>query len=287
MVLVEVGCRDVAGYGLWVDSSGLFVTTNAGLSIYDLSEPTEPVLLGKVKGESVWFAVVVAGEKAYAGGEEGFVVLDVSDLTNPRIEGKHFDGGSVYNIWISGDLAFVADDTDGLEIIDVGDPAAPGKISQVPTGGSTHGVTVVGTTAYVTDVGNGLYVVDVSDPTEPAITKRVANTRGAWGVTVVGERLYVGTFGGVLVYDISSERDPALLQRLLESHETLGACIDGTRLIASRGPGVCALDISDLNAPQELAFFAIPGGCHGLRLAHGYVYTTRKHLHVLQLREPN
>ena len=51
--------------------------------------------------------------------ESGLIVVDLLDLSNPRIIGRHFDGGHAIDVEVVGDIAYVADREDGLEIIKI------------------------------------------------------------------------------------------------------------------------------------------------------------------------
>jgi len=52
-----------------------------------------------------------------ANDEEGLLILDVSDPTNPEFLSQCYDGsGWAWDIWVEGSYAYVADHLDGLEI---------------------------------------------------------------------------------------------------------------------------------------------------------------------------
>lgn len=51
--------------------------------------------------------------------DNGLIVVDLANLANPRVIGRHFDGGNAIDVVAVGDIVFVADRADGLEIIKI------------------------------------------------------------------------------------------------------------------------------------------------------------------------
>lgn len=51
--------------------------------------------------------------------ENGLIAVDLMDLSNPKIIGRHFDGGHSIEVVAVGNIVYVADREDGLEIIKV------------------------------------------------------------------------------------------------------------------------------------------------------------------------
>ena len=51
--------------------------------------------------------------------QNGLIIVDLMDISNPTVIGRHFDGGHSYDVVVVGDIAYVADREDGLEIIKI------------------------------------------------------------------------------------------------------------------------------------------------------------------------
>ena len=64
-----------------------------------------------------------------------------------------------WGVALSGNYAYVADDTSGLQIIDISDPANPTFKSSYDTPRYAHGVALSGNYAYVADSNSGLQVI--------------------------------------------------------------------------------------------------------------------------------
>jgi hypothetical protein len=177
--------------GIAQDSNYLLVslgdfmgTTNAGLAIFDVTNPVAPVLLDR--WDSAAFnngtsTLICQGNYAYLGAmKEGVLILDFSNRQNIRfvsqiIPDTTFGNQSyVYHsrgLFLSGDTLLVADDNGGLRVIDVSDkqyPVETGKylsnpISSVAAAYYNH-VYRIGNFAYCAVDFCGFEVVDVSNP---------------------------------------------------------------------------------------------------------------------------
>jgi len=157
---------------------------NAGLAIFDITDPSIPVLLDLWdtaafnRGTST---VLFQGDYAYLGAmEQGVVILDISDKEDIRfvsriipdtVFGNHSYPYNSRGLFICGDTLLVADDNGGLRIIDVSDKQNPvelGKylsssISSAAYAFYNH-VFRIGNYAYCAVDFCGFEVVDVSNP---------------------------------------------------------------------------------------------------------------------------
>jgi len=81
------------------------------------------------------------------------------------LRGSYNTPGEAYGVFVSGDLAYVADAGSGLQIIDVSNPPSPTFRGSYDT--RAYGVFVSGSLAYLTKKDGGLQILDVSDPSSP------------------------------------------------------------------------------------------------------------------------
>ena len=77
--------------------------------------------------------------------------------------------GTAYEVWVEGDLAYVADGQDGLRIIDISNPEEPEEVGALDTDGTAFSVQVAGDLTYIADGQNGLVIVNIADPTDPQV----------------------------------------------------------------------------------------------------------------------
>jgi Ca2+-binding RTX toxin-like protein len=71
--------------------------------------------------------------------------------------------GSVIDVQVIGNYAYVTDGDSGLQIIDISNPTTPILKDAYDTSGFAYGLQVVGNYAYVADREGGLKIIDVSD----------------------------------------------------------------------------------------------------------------------------
>lgn len=159
---------------------------NAGLAIYDVSDPLAPQLLDQwdstafVKGTS---SVIRSGNFAYLSAmESGVLILDVSDKLDIRFVkqfipdptfGPHSYTYHSRGLFLSGDTLLVADDNGGLRIVDVTDKQNPVEIGKYvnttinSTGAAYYNhIYRIGSLVFCAMDFCGFETVDISNPSQ-------------------------------------------------------------------------------------------------------------------------
>jgi hypothetical protein len=101
------------------------------------------------------------------GDGSGLTGLNSTSLTGPlavdllRNVGNIDNGGSVYDVEVSGNHAYLATGFSGLRIYDITDPANPASVSLIGGGADAQGVAVAGGLAYLANDYGGLRIFDV------------------------------------------------------------------------------------------------------------------------------
>jgi hypothetical protein len=169
--------------------------------------------------------VAADGNYAYvAAGLTGLWVVDVSQLSTPRIAG-HFDtAGNANAVRVSGGYAYIADGPNGLVVVDVHNPANPVLAGQVAASAPVLGLAVAGGRAYLAEGIYGLEIVDVSNPASPQLMGGVGVPGEAKGVDVVDQLAVVAAgSAGVAVVDVSDSFLPVLLGSVALQPDVSGA----------------------------------------------------------------
>jgi hypothetical protein len=167
------GARAVTTVGNYV-----WVSCDKGLVIIDFSDPKKPEVK-RVIGEPVLKhpgAVQVQFRYAFVCDAEGVKILDVTDLTDPKLVSR-VPLPVAHNIYVARTYAYVAGGPNGLVILDVENPMRP-RIDQVYNAGGCindlHdvklGITYVSEFAYLADGKNGVRVVQLTSPEVPGNT---------------------------------------------------------------------------------------------------------------------
>ena len=95
----------------WFALAAWAVAENIGAQAWNVE------FVGQIGGSC--YAVHVEGNYAYIGEKKRLRILDVSDPSRPVALGGVLLPGTVYGVYVSGELAYVADGPSGLQIIDV------------------------------------------------------------------------------------------------------------------------------------------------------------------------
>jgi hypothetical protein len=285
-------------YEAVLQRSLMYVGTTTGssslsLSIFDVSDPREPVLLGGTSSVGGRTTLAVYDETVYVTqpGSRGSVsvsMVDVSDPMDPKIVGRArgigetvsaVGGGYLYTMRSTGF-------TRQLSVWNLSDAHEPALVTRFDTPGPI--INVVDDRAYLAGEGR-MQVVDVRDPTGP-------RTLGSYDVPYWSPRdiagngsfLYVADYGkltstnamqpetgGIRVLDAADPARPeqvgSVLQergsavRIAQSGALGFAVFDPIR--AQRG--VSILGLSEPVRPRELAFIRDVGRSSGQLQAHG------------------
>ncbi|MCK4614708.1 MAG: hypothetical protein KAU14_07885, partial [Thermoplasmata archaeon] len=293
----EIDCRYKGGFGGWYgkvayDGEYLYVGHIQGLSIFDVSDPSNPKRIGSILTNGSAGGVAVSGDYAYVGDSVNrLLVVDVSDPENPTLEGSCDTNGSACDVVVSGGYAYVADYKNGLVIVDISDPSDPQLEGQNDTAGWAFGVTVNGEYAYVADFDNGLVVVDISDPEDPKEEGHYDTAGGVQGVAVSGGYAYVADgSNGLVVVDISDPNDPTLKG----SCNTPGSAIDvavngGFAYVADRDRGLVIVDIGNPKNPTREGSYNTAGFVRGVTVNESYAYVTNIYnggLDIVDINDP-
>ncbi len=255
--------------------TGLTVTagqiSNAGTVVVEFQYP----IVGSV--ERFAYGVYVSGSYAYvAHGNDGLLVLDISDPTSPTVVGGVDTSGIAYNVHVSGSYAYVASGSGGLQIVDISDPESPTIVSSVATPAQALGVYVSGSSAYVAGGDSGLHIMDISDPANPGDPLSYDTPGTAWDVYVAGDEagdkgcVADGSDGLTVMY---VQPGPAITGSVDTPGEAYGVYISGDyAYVADGDSGLHIIDISDPENPILFEYVNTPGTAWDVHVSGSYAY---------------
>ncbi len=169
--------------------------------------------------------------------------------------------GTTYDVVVTGDICYVADDTGGLQCIDITDPTNPTII------GYFNG-SVAGTIQYLEIQGDTLYCsntthllsLNVSDPTNP-IPLDIIDPFGSVcrNLEAVGDILYMALSSmGFGAYNISDPSNIVELDTVTTSNLTFDISIYGDVLVLLDSKNIGLYNISDPTNLPSTALSTIP-----------------------------
>jgi hypothetical protein len=281
----EVGYFDTPSEARDVYVSGNYAYVadgeNTGLRVIDVSNPTNPREVGYFDIFGFTYGVYVSGNYAYVangigyaiggGNVVGLVVIDVSNPSNPRKVGHFGTSDATWDVYVSGNYAYVANGVLGLRVIDVSDPSKPREVGFFDTRYAL-GVYVSGDYAYVA-AGVGLVVIDVSNPTNPREVGFFDTPGWAWDVYVSGNYAYVADWdAGLRVIDVSNPTNPREVGFFDTPGLASGVYVSGNyAYVADWGGGLRVIDVSNPANLREVGFFT-QGRPLGVYVSGNYAY---------------
>lgn len=234
------------------------------LHVVDLSDPTEPHIVGSSPVTVEARGLAVSGKHVYVLDEPRLRVFDVTDPTKPTDAGACELGTGLWDLAIQGRFAYITDLT-SVQVIDLQQPTAPQRIGRCRVQ-DAQGIAIRDKYAYVACDIEGLSILDISAPQAPMRVGQFKKPAGANAVSVAGKYAYIA--GGedavtLWIADISNPQQP-------KSVGKYGDWIAGSVAVAGdilylAGGELDILDISQPAAPKpagahrDVAFVTIAG----------------------------
>lgn len=195
----------------------LWVATQEGISIHDVSDPAHPELLGRITGVADLEGLAVDGGIAWLAESTGeLVAVDVSNLAEPVERGRLTVGQKARDVVVAGQRAFVAVAGEGVVVVDIADPAAPrvvGSWRDSDLRNQAVRLALSGSTLFVADSWKGLVILDVADVSAPRLLSRWGGEVERVELLSDGEVLAAGWTGLYLV-DVSNRSLPVAGARI-------------------------------------------------------------------------
>jgi hypothetical protein len=268
-------------FGLAISSNRLYLANyDDGLRIYDVSNPTNPVVRGHTNNGGFASGLAVVGNRLYlANSDDGLRVYDVSNATNPVSIGHVVTGAAALAVAVAGNLAYVANNDDGLRVYDISNPSNIVNVGHGanPGGGNAFGVTVAEGFAFVANNLDGVRIYNVANPSN-CVSVAVINDGGlAFAATISGNQMYYANgFDGLRIYDISNPSIPSFRGHAsIPGGSAFGIAIAppaGIVYMANFEDGLFAYDVLNPLQPAQITSVNNGGTAHGVALAGSYVY---------------
>lgn len=231
-----VYCLQVSGNVLFCGtSSGLFKTTNAGVSWEG------------IKGiEDGIFSITPNGNEIFAGGDREIYYsnnkfVSYSKISNPANISLLVDG----NLLISGSLGFIRTSTDRGNT----------WTTTVPSAKPIMSVIKYGSNIYCASLGDGIFVSEDNGNTWKTLNNGLTNTR-IFTLSVINTRLYAGSDGwngSLFIFDQSLNKWFKILTPEFSNIAVTGIALYGERIFASTwGAGLWSAQFSEINIPTKI-----------------------------------
>lgn len=215
-IVHKIGDFDTPGIVNSMTASGNYLYLadgDSGLLIFDISDPSNPILLGTYRTPGEPSCVAVAGNIAYVADiVYGLSMIDVSDPQHPLLLGSCWTSYAS-SVAVSGNLAYVAYRS-GLVIIDITDPQNSFVTGFCATPGEARSVAVSGNAALLACGDSGLQIIDITNPQNPVLLGSYTDNSAANFVATVGGLAYVvfnGSESYLQILDVTDPQNPVEL----------------------------------------------------------------------------
>ncbi len=233
--------------------------------------------------------IQVQGNYAYmtrSGAVPNFLVIDISNTTNPTLTGSLILSGTPQNLVVSGNFAYVASDDNNqeLQIVNISSPSAPSLAGtyNAPGNSNESGVAVVGTTVYLvrsSSANNEFNIINVAVPALPVLLGSLDLGADGNDVVVSGNYAFVATSDNaqeLKVLNISIPALPTLAGFLNLPGNTDGTALAlaGNTVFLSQGSTLYTVNISTPTSPSQAGLISAGATINdiSLNLGNGNTY---------------
>ncbi|NQU75501.1 MAG: peptidylprolyl isomerase [Planctomycetes bacterium] len=248
---------------------------NAGIEVYDATDPAQPLLLGSYNTAGEARNIKVVGDYAFVSDTfNGLVTLNVSNPADITLISTTPVGGSAaLGLDARDGLLYVASYADGLNVYDISNPAQialVGNIANLFKDSSRNwvrftqamDVALYGDYAYVTEyIAGAVVVLNVSNPASMKYVRYFFSAGYTWGIDVCDNRLYVANVSaGLLVYSLSKPAKPKLLGQMAVSDFACFVSVYNQMAVVGTGQsGFWFIDVHNPKAMTMLYHLASTG----------------------------
>ena len=238
-----------------------------GMSVIDVSDPSDPVQVGTYTMPGGAADVAIAGSFAYVAGRQGLQIVDLSDTAAPVPAGSYQVPSWPNRVEVKGDLAYVASGR-GLRIVDVSIPADPVQVGSYDPPREIQNLTTLDGYALVADgdcaggqCGGHLWLIDATDPAFANPAGSLDLSPGfAVAASTQGSYAYIAARqDGLRVMDLSQPDSPNEIGAYQTPGFAMDVAVQGDHaFVAARKGGLRVIDISDPTSPREVGFHLPP-----------------------------
>jgi len=290
---VVLGRLDTAGEATSTtfDNGTTFIADGfKGVTIADLSDPSQPQTLATLPGSGPLWQLATAGNLAAATDVGDLVLFDISNPAAPVWITRYDLNRYIKDVELKGSYAYMVLDNDSLRVADVSDPAHPKEKGTLDIEKGTQ-LALEGARAVIT--GDGLLTIaDVSDPSQPTELGQLTldYSREPSSVLLAGAVAYLSEAGtGLHIIDLSDPAHPSeagLIEMTRASHA--GAIRGSFLFVSDQGRGIRIFDISDPLQPREVSLLRSSSYTSGLDVKDGRlaVATNNRSIFIADVSDP-
>lgn len=204
-------------------------------------------------------------------GAAGLVAVDLS-RAGPVKQGEYSSGGRVVDLWLEGDVAYLANAEQGVTVVDISKPAAMRWLGSNNKFGPAYQLSPGVQGLMVRGAGGRVTLLDLMPLNQPAIVSQF-DAGAADSLVNLGKQALVVTGQQLQRWQIGDAQMPLL--------NSSGNNLGGSRRVQIRDhlayvadwfSGLHIYDISNPLAPRHLSNLHMPGSAKGVLLMDNYAF---------------
>jgi hypothetical protein len=272
--------------GVQVDGRLAYLTHGFdGLQVFDVGNPTLPVLLGSRILDGYARDVVISGNQAYVTWNKiytnrcGITIFDIGQSNQPAWRGSVELEGTGECVFIAGHCAYfgqsamIGDRQRGrLVIIDISQPESPKQLGSFDLRSTVRNIKVADSVAYVVTSEVDLEIINVSNPVQPMhlCSFDMQSMQGIW---IANNHVFMAGGGQFRVVDVSNPSQPSAVALLDNVGDGRQVYVHGQKaFIAGGQDGVVVIDISNPTQPVPVGKIRTYGDAVGITVSGDYAY---------------
>ncbi len=266
--------QDILIYPTETGEPYLYATSDWGLEIFSLTQPTQPRRIGEIATPGKAQAVVVDADTAYvADGANGVQLISLHPPTAPKIVktlGGFIDARKVQ---ISDGNVYVLDSERGLLVFNQHDTeniGTPRPRRFFKTAGTPINVAIKDNTVYISDLAQGLHILDPS-PFGNFVTRSIT--------PVFVHDFKVDAFygyiagGNLRILNIANPQQPRILSHLNTPGIATGIQLHNqTVYLTDQHAGLQIIDVRDAQQPRRISSQPTSGNANDVARWNDFTY---------------
>jgi len=263
--IAYVAAGHISSYG-WCCDKGI-------LSIYNVNDSANPVLLGSVETNGDAYDVEVVGDNAYLADRSYLKIIDVSNPESPTITASVNTGA--YEVKVNNNYAYVAAGSGGFKVVDITNAEAPVVVGSVDRPSTNYyyysNIDIYGDRAYLVYYGSHssdkvmLQIININTPTSPTQlgTLELQVSENFADIAVSDNTTAYITLGnsGIMSINVSNPASPTIISHFNTLSYVDDIAISGDTAYAM-GDVLYELNISDPSKITNTGWCGV-GGIYG------------------------
>ncbi len=245
---------------VYASGNTLFMGNGKTFQVYDISDIQNPVLVSEFTTKGLIQVIDVQDQTAFIGSyNEGVIILDISDLTNPtelsRYPGNNQDF-QVQDLYVKDNVIFLI--TSNITALDISNKSEPTLISEL-NAHYCQDFHIDGDYCFTTGYNDGTTIYNIADPANMFEMLNIPLDGKNNAVDVKDNFLYTGCGGYVFVYDITDIENPVIIDTMDTGSVVQEIIIhDDYISIVSSTNGLDIWDISDPHNCEMVNYYYTP-----------------------------